>query len=153
MTEEMDLHKIAEWYLNMDVPNLQKAIRYEPSEFTVTPEYNEQYLYGTENYDKHYLEDSELGEPLAHPGLLLNQANVTRSPNFKVFSGVVSVHTRSEVEFVNPGRVGQHFQVTWEFSDMYKHKEKLYGVVTSVVSDDNGNVILRRHDHGLILIH
>jgi hypothetical protein len=153
MTDPMDLDKIAGWYLNMDVPNLQKAIRYEPSEFTVTPEYNEQYLYGTENYDKHYLEKTGMGDPLVHPGLLLNQANVTRSPNFKVFSGVVSVHTRSEVEFVNPGRVGQHFRVTWIFSNMYTHKEKLYGVVSAEIRNDDDKVVLRRHDHGVILIH
>lgn len=152
MDTKSEAQQIAEWYLTMDVVNLKKAIKYEPSRFEVTPEYNEQYLYGVENYDRRYLETTDLGEPLVHPGLLLNQANVTRSPSFKMYDGIVSVHTRSDVEFFSPGRVGSKFTVTWEFSDMYTHKDKLYSVVSSTVKDENGQLILRRHDHGILLI-
>ncbi len=151
MAEMTEAEQIRQWYLEMDVANLKKALKYEPSYFEVTPEYNEQYLYGVENYDRRYLEKTDLGEPLVHPGLILNQANLTRSPSFKTYSGIVSVHTRSEVEFFNPGRVGQKFKVFWEFSDMYKHNDKLYSIVSATVQDENGIMILRRHDHGITL--
>jgi len=60
--------------------------QYEPFEFLLTPELNQQYLFAAEDFHPRYFQETEIGSPIGHPGLLLNMSNATRSPSFKMGS-------------------------------------------------------------------
>ena len=86
---------------------------FEPLEFIVTPELNQQYLYAEEDFHPRYIEGSEGRPPMVHPGLFLNMSNNTRSPSFYLPPGWGEVHAGEDTEYLNPGRVGKKFRVTW----------------------------------------
>ncbi len=123
---------------------------FEPFTFLVTPELNEQYLYAVQDYHPRYLEVRGSGSPWVHPSLLLNQSNLTRSPSFGLKAGMAGVHAKEEVEFLNPGRVGKQFRVTWKVVEEYEKREKLYTVIETLIVDEDGREILRRKTHGVI---
>jgi thymidylate synthase len=122
----------------------------EPYTFLVTPEWNEQYLYAAEDYHPRYLEETDSGPPLVHAGLLLNQSNLTRSPSFGLKTGMAGVHAKEEVEFLNPGRVGKKFRVTWRVVEEYEKRDKLYTVIEALIVDEDRREIMRRRTHGVI---
>jgi hypothetical protein len=113
---------------------------FEPFTFQVTPELNEQYLYAVQDYHPWYLEERDSGSPWVHPGLLLNQSNLTRSPSFGLRAGMAGVHAKEEVEFLNP----------WRVVEEYEKRDKLYTVVEALIVDEDGREILRRKTHGVI---
>ena len=123
---------------------LKVGEEFEPHELCVTPELNQQCLYGVEDYHPRYLEETELGPPIVHPALLLNQSNATRSPSFSLPPAVAAVHTTEEVEFLNPGRVGKKFRVTWKVVDAYEKRGRPYQVKEALIVDEDGMEILRR---------
>jgi len=123
---------------------------FEPFTFQVTPELNEQYLYAVQDYHPRYLEEGDSGSPWVHPGLLLNQSNLTRSPSFGLKAGMAPVHAKEEVEFLNPGQVGKQFKVTWQEVEEYEKRDKLYTVIETLIVDEDGREILRRRTHGVI---
>jgi hypothetical protein len=123
---------------------------FEPYTFQVTPELNEQYLYAVQDYHSRYLEEKDSGPPLVHPGLLLNQSNLTRSPSYGLKAGIAGVHAKEEVEFLNPGRVGKEFRVTWKVVEEYEKRDKLYTVIEALIVDQDGTEIMRRRTHGVI---
>jgi hypothetical protein len=123
---------------------------FEPYTFQVTSELNEQYLYAVQDYHPRYLEERDSGSPWVHPGLLLNQSNLTRSPSFGLKAGMAGVHAKEEVEFLNPARVGKQFRVTWKVVDEYEKRDKLYTVVEALIVDEDGIEIMRRRTHGVM---
>jgi len=123
---------------------------FEPYTFQVTPELNEQYLYAVQDYHPRYLESTDKGAPVVHPGLLLNQSNLTRSPSFGLKAGMAGVHAKEEVEFLNPARVGKQLRVTWRVVEEYEKRDKLYTVVEALIVDEDGQEIMRRRTHGVI---
>jgi len=123
---------------------------FEPFTFQVTPELNEQYLYAVQDYHPRYLEERDSSSPWVHPGLLLNQSNLTRSPSYGLKVGMAGAHAKEEVEFLNPGRVGKQFKVTWKVVEEYEKRDKLYTVIEALIVDEDGREILRRKTHGVI---
>jgi len=123
---------------------------FEPYTFQVTPELNEQYLYALQDYHPRYLEERDSGFPWVHPGLLLNHSNLTRSPSFGLEAGMAGVHAKEEVEFLNPGKVGKKFRVTWKVVEEYEKRDKLYTVIEALIVDEGGTEIMRRRTHGVI---
>ncbi len=123
---------------------------FEPYTFQVTPDLNEQYLYAVQDYHPRYLEETDSGPPLVHPSLLLNQSNMTRSPSYALKAGMAGVHAKEEVEFLNPGRVGKEFSVTWKVVEEYEKRDKLYTVVEALIVDQDGVEIMRRKTHGVL---
>ena len=115
--------------------------RFEPLEFVVTRELNEQYLYADEDYSSIYL-DAEL--PIAHPGLLLNMSNNTRSPSFHLPQGWAEIHAAEETEFSNPARLGKRLTVTWEVIEKYEKRGRPWHVLDILITDEDGLEILRR---------
>ena len=65
---------------------------FEPYKFSVTTEFNQQYLEAEEDYDPRYLGDTGAGPAVVHPGLFINHSNVTRSPSFYLPHGMAAVH-------------------------------------------------------------
>lgn len=124
---------------------------FEPYTFQVTPELNEQYLYAVQDYHPRYLEEKDSDPSLVHPSLLLNQSNLTRSPSYALKAGMAGVHAKEEVEFLNPGRVGKKFRVTWRVVEEYEKRDKLYTVIEALIIDQDGVEIMRRKTHGVIM--
>ena len=120
---------------------------FEPHEFHVTPEFNQQCLYAVEDYHPRYLQETDLGLPIVHPSLLLNQSNFTRSPSFYLSPGTAAIHAKEEVEYLNAGRVGKTFRVYYKVVDTYEKRGKPYQVKEALVVDEDGVEILRRRIH------
>ena len=117
---------------------------FEPHEFCVTPDFNQQYLEAVENHHPRYLQETEAGVAIVHPGLLINHSNVTRSPSFYLPPGMAAVHAKEQVEYLNPGRVGKTFRVSWKVVDVYEKRGRLYQVKEALIVDEDGVEILRR---------
>jgi len=116
----------------------------EPLEFCVTPEWNAQFIEALEAYYPRY-EKAAKGIPAAVvPGLLIANSNVTRSPSFKVDPGMAAVHTKEDVEFFNPARVGKKLKVTWKVIEYYERRGRPFQVVDTWIVDEDGTKILRR---------
>jgi acyl dehydratase len=113
-------------------------------EFRVTPEFNRQYLQAQEDYNPIYLEHTEFGPPIVHPGLLINHSNVTRSPSFYLPTGVAAIHAKEEVEFIGLARVGRKLRVNWKVVDFYVKRGRPYQVKAATITDEDGIEILNR---------
>jgi len=119
-----------------------------PLVYKVTPELNQQYCYGVEDFAPWYIHETEFGPPIAHPGLILNWSNATRSPAF-VRGGPGregGVHTQDEAFWYNPARVGKTITVTWpyDFAGTYETRGRSYSISEIRVVDEDGLEIVRR---------
>jgi acyl dehydratase len=117
---------------------------FEPYEFCVTPEFNEQYLEAVEDHHPRYTGETREKPPIVHPGLLINHSNVTRSPSFYLPSGMAAVHAKEEVEFLNPARVGKMLRVQWKVVDTFEKRGRPYQVKEVSIVDEDGLEVLRR---------
>ncbi len=118
---------------------------YEPLEFLVTPELNEQYLYAEQDYSPIYLADgSEEVAGIVHPGLLLNMSNYTRSPSYQLPPGVLELHAEDEVEFCRPAHVGDRLTVTWKVVGRDEKRGRIWHVTQISVTNQAGDEILKR---------
>jgi hypothetical protein len=117
---------------------------FEPLEFVVTPELNQQYLYAEEDFHPRYIEASGEGPPLVHPGILFNMSNNTRSPSFFLPPGWGEVHAAEETEFINPARVGKKIRVTWKVIEAFEKRGKPWHVLDIMIVDEDGLPIMRR---------
>ena len=117
---------------------------FEPYEFRVTPEFNQQYLDALDDHHPRYTQETVLGPPIVHPSLLLHQSNIPKSPSFYLPPGVSTIHSKEEVEHINPGRVGKTFTVHWKVVDMYEKRSRPYQVKEVLIVDEDGVEILRR---------
>ena len=117
---------------------------FEPYEFRVTTEFNQQYLEAVEDHHPRYSEKTSVGPPIVHPSLLVVQSNVTRSPSFYLPYGMAAVHAKEEVEYLKPGRVGKSFTVYWKVVDTYEKRGRPYQVKETLVVDEDGVEILKR---------
>jgi len=114
---------------------------FEPLEFVVTRELNEQYLYACEDYNPIYLDTHN---PVAHPGVLLNMSNNTRSPSFLLPEGWSEIHAAETTEYLNPAPLYKRLRVTWEVIERYEKRGRPYHVLDIRVTDEDGVEILRR---------
>ena len=117
---------------------------FEPLEFTITPELNQQYLFAVEDYHPRYLGGGDGGQSLVHPALLLNFSNTTRSPSYVVSPGLGTLHAGEETRFVRPATVGDTLRVTWRVVDRYEKRGRVYHVREAVVVDGTGRTVLVR---------
>jgi acyl dehydratase len=117
---------------------------FEPLEYRVTPEWNAQFQEALEAYYPRYEEETAFGPPLVVPGLFIVNSNVTRSPGFKLDPGMAAVHAKEEVEFINPGRVGKRFEVTWKVVDYYEKRDRPFQTKEALIVDEDGVKILCR---------
>jgi hypothetical protein len=144
-----EFNKLTEAFINKDLETAKKLIYYEPWIFKVTPEWNDQYLFAEQDCKSRYMEDTDMGPALVHPGLLLNQSLVTRCPSFHLMERMASVHSMDELEWINPPLVGKTFTVTWELDSIYDKRGKLFSSVLATIVDEDKKVILRRKAHGV----
>jgi acyl dehydratase len=117
---------------------------FEPLEYRVTPEWNAQFQEALEAYYPRYKDETASGPPMVVPGLFIANSNVTRSPGFRLDPGMAAVHAKEEVEFINPGRVGKQFKVTWRVVDYYEKRDRPFQTKEALIADEDGVEILRR---------
>lgn len=67
---------------------MQSGDEYEPLEFEVTPDLNQQFLYAVEDFNPVFLEDMDGKPPLVHPVLLMHMSPRTRSPSYRQAPGM-----------------------------------------------------------------
>lgn len=131
-----------------DIRYAEVGYGFEPFEFLVTPELNQQYLYAEEDFDSKYIQETESGPPMVHPALILNMSNTTRSPSFFLPPGVSALHARDEVFFYNPARVGKKLKVTWQVVETFEKRGRPYLLIEARIIDEDGVEIMRRLLHG-----
>jgi acyl dehydratase len=116
----------------------------EPYEFTAGRELNERCLEAEQGYHLRYVVGVDGRPPIVHPGLLLNHSNRTKSPTFAVGENEAGVHSRDETWFLNPAYVGSRLRVTFASEDRVEKRGRVYYVVNTLVTDEDGREILRR---------
>jgi hypothetical protein len=117
---------------------------FEPLEILVTPEMNQQYLYAVEDFHPRYIEGSESGAPLVHPGLLLNMSNNTRSPSFHLPAGWAEIHAAETTEYLHPAEVGKRLKIFWKVVQAYQKRGRPWHVLDILIVDEDGIEIMRR---------
>ena len=130
--------------------SLKKEREWAPLEYLATSELNEQYLFSEEAFDRWYIEATEFGPAVVHPGFLLNWSNTTRSPSYNIGPGEGGLHARDETFFYNPARVGKKIKVVWNSLGSYEKRGRPWSVTEAVISDEDGVVILKRRSHGTV---
>ncbi len=123
---------------------LKAGDQYEPLEFVVTSDLNQQFLYCVEDYNPIYLEGRDGKPPLVHPVLLMHMSPRTRSPSYRQAPGMGSAFARDRSRYFNPGHVGSRFRVTWTVTNTYEQRGKIYQDYVALVQDESGIDILRR---------
>jgi acyl dehydratase len=146
------LKEVAMMTQKIEYPGAEIGQEFEPLEFIVTPELNQQYLYAQEDFDPIYLEATEGVVAIVHPALILNISNDTRSPSFTIPAGISGLHARDDVVFINPARVGKKLTMKWKVTDIYLKRERPYKIVETLVFDEDGLMIMKRLQHITITI-
>jgi len=123
---------------------LRAGDQYQPLEFVVTPDLNQQFLYAVEDYAPVYLEGRNGKPPVVHPVLLMHMSPRTRSPSYRQAPDMGSAFARDRSRYLNPGYVGSTFRVTWTVTDTYEQRGKIYQDYVALIRDQDGVEILRR---------
>ena len=123
---------------------LQAGDEFAPLEFDVTPELNQQFLFALGIFERRYWEASTAGPPLVHPVIFLHHSPRTRSPSYRLAPRMGSVFARDRAEFLNVGRVGERFRVTWQITASYEKRGRIFQDYQAEIVDEKGLPILRR---------
>ncbi len=126
---------------------MEEGDEYEPLEFTITPEINQQFLFALEDFDPQYIDGDEAGAALVHPVLLLHMSARTRSPSFRLAPDSGSIFAREHVEFLNPARVGQRLRAGWRVAETYEKRGRRYQRIAIAIDAKDGTPIIRREMH------
>lgn len=117
---------------------------FDPFEFTVTPELNQQYCFAEEDFHPRYVTGLDGDAPIAHPGLMLNMSNSTKSPSHWMPPGYMGLQAGEENQFMGPFHVGEHFKVTWQIAETWVDHGRIFRLTDTKVLDGDGNLRLRR---------
>ncbi|HEY2576016.1 MAG TPA: MaoC/PaaZ C-terminal domain-containing protein [Streptosporangiaceae bacterium] len=119
----------------------------DPLDFTISDQVQGQCLEALEDYHPRYVLGRRGAAPLTHPGILLSQSNVTRSPSF-TGPNTRWIHLRERTRFTAPARLGDKLTVRWVVEE---HEpwfgRRLTRVSCAVTRDESG--ILHRLMWGL----
>jgi len=117
---------------------------FDPFEFTVTPELNQQYCFAEEDFHPRYTVGVDGGKPMAHPGFMLNMSNSTKSPSHWMPPGYMGLQAGEDNEFIAPMYEGEHFKVTWQITKTWEDHGRIFRLTDTKVIDDDGEIRLRR---------
>ena len=121
--------------MKTDARTVQPGDEFDPLTFTVTEEMNDQYLYAEQDHHPRY-------RWLAHPGLLLNMSNNTRSPSFYLPPGWAEIHARESLSFLRPANVGDELTVTWKVLQTWEKNEMPWHKVSITVTREKDDKIV-----------
>ena len=123
---------------------LKGGDHYEPLEFVVTSDLNQQFLYCVEDYNPIYLDGRDGKPPLVHPVLLMHMSPRTRSPSYRQAPGMGSAFARDRSTYLAPAFVGAGVRVTWTVTSTYEQRNKIYQDYVALICDAQERVLLRR---------
>lgn len=123
---------------------MQPGDVYEPLNFTVTAELNQQFLYALESFHPRYLEGRRGHPPLVHPVILLHHTPRTRSPSYRLAPGMGSVFAGDSTQFLGPAYVGHTLTVSWRIDACYDKKGRLFQDYSAHLVDASGILLLYR---------
>jgi hypothetical protein len=123
---------------------LQAGDEYEPLEFVVTADLNQQFLYAVEDFNSLYVTGADGMPPLVHPVLLMHMSPRTRSPSYRQAPGMGSAFARDRSTYLGPAYVGSRLRVTWKVDKTYEQRGKIYQDYVALVQDQGGGPVLRR---------
>ena len=121
---------------------LQLGDALESLTFTVTPEFNEQYLFAQEDYAPQYLSGD--GPAKVYPALLMQMLAQTRSPSYWIPPGMGAVVGSTTTKFFGRAWVGLPYKVTWVVTKVYEKRGRPYQEVACKLFDADGTVIVER---------
>lgn len=116
----------------------------EPLEFTVTQEFNKNYLRAVEDCHSRYQNDISGNSALVHTGLLVNHSNLTRSPSFSLPRNVAAIHSHEEIFFLGFPRVDNVFSVHWTVKDRYERRGRIFQIMEAVIYISGTKKIMQR---------
>jgi hypothetical protein len=117
---------------------------YQPLDFLVTADLNQQFLYAVEDFNPVFV-DGKGGRPaLVHPVLLMHMSPRTRSPSYRQAPGMGSAFARDRSTYLRRAFVGSRFRVTWLVTDTYEQRGKIYQDYIAQICDEQGECVLRR---------
>lgn len=123
---------------------MQAGEHYDPLEFTVTADMNQQFLYAVEDYNPVFIDGRDGKPPLIHPVVLMHMSPRTRSPSYRQAPGMGSAFARDRSTYLAPGYVGSTIRVEWTITQTYEQRGKIYQDYVAVISDQDGRALLRR---------
>jgi hypothetical protein len=129
--------------VNKSANEMQEGEAFEGLTFTVSPEFNEQYLFAQADYPEQYRSSREKPAKV-YPALLMQMLAQTRSPGYWIPSGLGAVVGSTTTKFFRPAWVGETYKVTWTVTKLYEKRGKRYHEVEATLFDDDGNVIMER---------
>ena len=125
---------------------------YEPSTFSISAAFNQQFLYSIEDFNPMYLRGADGAPARIHPVILLHMSARTRSKSFLLSPNTGSVFAKDSVTFCRPAFVGEVLVTTWTIRDVYKKKGRLYQSLAIGITSDN-RVLLDREMHSVFFTH
>lgn len=123
---------------------LKAGEHYEPLEYIVFPDLNQQFLYAIEDFDPVYIHGKDGHPPLVHPVLLLHMMPRTRSPSYRQAPGMGSAFARDKTWFLSPAYVGEPLRVTWTMTNTYEQRGKIYQDYVAATHNGRGKELVRR---------
>ena len=126
---------------------LQVGDAYEPLDFAISGDLNEQFLYAIAEHAPAYI-GGEGAPAQLHPMILLHMSARTRSRSFRLAPNMGSVYARESVRFRRPAYVGETLTASWTIGDVYERKGRLYQRLDIRVTGPQG-VVLEREMHSV----
>jgi len=132
----------------MSIPyahELQAGDTYVSLEFSVSADFNQQFLYAVEDYNPLYFEGRDGNPPIVHPAVLMYYSPRTRSPSFRQRADMGSAMARDSAEYFGPAYVGRTLRIDWRITSTYEKRDKIYQeYIAEVVDVGTANLLLRR---------
>lgn len=127
----------------MVLTELRPGDRYKGFSLTVTPEHNDQYLFALEDFGRDFLGGDDR-KAIVHPGLLMNFANITKSPAHVAPPGTHSMFARDQLDFVSPAVVGERLDFDITVVAVYDKRERSWHEIEAAIHGEDGRLVLRR---------
>ena len=109
-------------------------------QYKLTPEDIQRKLLGTEDSNPWYTKESPFGGPIAPP--LINSNDYARLYHSH-FDHELSLHTKTEVEIINPIFLGKLITARGTIIDKYMRRGRKCVVIETIVTDEDGTEICR----------
>ena len=129
--------------MNKSADKLELGDALESLTFTVSPEFNEQYLFAQADYAGQYVSDGKAPAKV-HPALLMQMLAQTRSPGYWIPQGIGAVVGSATTKFFRRAWVGETYKVTWVVTKIYEKRGKRYQEVECRLLDAAGALLIER---------
>jgi hypothetical protein len=124
---------------------LKAGDRYQSLEFSVSPEFNQQFLFAVEDYNPIYIEGHQGGPPVVHPAVLMYYSPRTRSPSFRQAPDMGSAMAQDSAVYHGAAYVDTPLRIDWLILNTYEKRGKIYqDYIARVLEARTERLILER---------